>query len=97
MALLISEINGPASWDCLQLMSMVVAWDRGFLFLTNVQNENDDRTAGQWRFHVLGEHMRDRLLHLISEFYRPRASNRPLRYLVVATRGEHSDTDVFRA
>ena len=51
----------------------------------------DHCTAGQWRFHVLGEHMRDRILHCVTEFYRPRAANRPLRSLVVATRGKLSD------
>ena len=57
----------------------------------------DHRTAGQWRFHVLGERMRDRVLHHIAEFYRPRAANRPLRSLLVATRGELSDTGIFLA
>ena len=57
----------------------------------------DYRTAGQWRFHVLGEQMRDRVLHRIAEFYRPRAANRPFRSLVVATRGELSNTCIILA
>ena len=55
------------------------------------------RTAGQWRFHVLGEHIRDRVLHRIAEFYCPRAANRPLRSLVVATGDELSETSIFFA
>ena len=97
MAWLMSEIDKPARWDRLQLMATVVAWDRGFTFSTIVRDAMDHRTARQWRFHVLGEHMRDRVHHRIAEFYRPRSANRPLRSLVVATRGELSDTGIFLA
>ena len=70
MAWLMSEIDGPARLDRLQLMSTVVAWDRGFSSSTIVRDSMDQRTVGQWRFHVLGEHMRDSILHRIAEFYR---------------------------
>ena len=54
-------------------------------------------TVGQCLFHVLGEHMRDRVLYRIPEFYRLYVANRPLRSLLVATRSELSDTGIFLA
>ena len=78
MAWLISDIAGPVRWDRLKLMYTVIAMDRGFSSCTIFRAAMDHRTAGQWRFHVLGKHMHDRLLHRISEFVRPRATNRPL-------------------
>ena len=91
------EIDKPARWDRLKLMFTIVAWDRGLSSCTIVVNAMDHLTAGQWRFHVLDEHIRDRILHRIAEFYRFRAANRPLRSLVVATRGELSETGIFIA
>ena len=43
--------------------------------------------------------MLDRIpdLHSVTVFYRPRAANRPLRSLVVATQGELSETGIFLA
>ena len=66
MAWLMNEIDGPARWDGLQLISTVVAWDRFFSSCTIVRYAMDHRTAGQWRFHVLSEHMRDRVLDRIA-------------------------------
>ena len=95
MAWLMAEVDGPARWERLQLMSTVVAWDPGFSSSTICRNAMDHRTAGLWRFHVLGEHMRERILYRISTFYSPRAANRPLRSLVHATRGEFSASGVY--
>ena len=78
-------------------MSTVVTWDSGFSSCTIVRDAMVNCMARQCRFHVLGEHMRDRVLHRISEFYRLCVANRPLRSLVVATRNELLDTGIFLA
>ena len=51
----------------------------------------------EWRFHVFGVHIRDRVLNRIAEFYRLRVANRQLRSLRVATRGELSVINIFVA